>query len=145
MPFLKTASYEELVKRVTPMLLACCIAFLALQGRAFSQTLSQQNLDSLSAVLNLKYSQVTSPALEQRKSDRKNMQRKGYSNILCDVLMNDGFSALISYIKTKMQIEYSISHRPLSLIVPIERGDGKTWSIPLPDDWSFPIDPWKKE
>lgn len=115
------------------------------ETKSQSASIATQNLDSLAAALNTKYAQVTSPALEQRKSDRKNIQRKGYSNILCDELMNDGFGALLSFIKTKIHIEYSIPHRPLALYVPIERSGGKVWSIPLSDDWTFPINPWEKK
>lgn len=109
-----------------------------------SQSLATRNLDSLAKIFNMETSKLTSPALEHRKQVRREMQRGGYSNILSDVLMNDGSSALISYVKTKIQIEYSISHRPLLIIIPIERGEGKTWSIPLQDNWTFPANPWKK-
>ena len=102
-------------------------------------------MDSLAKAFNIKISKLTSPALEQRKHIRREMQCKGYANVLMDLVEGDGFSAIISYIRTQLHIEYSISHQALYVSVPIQGGEGKMWSVPLPDDWSFPIDPWKKE
>ena len=97
------------------------------------------------------------------------MQRSGYSNVLKDALKADGLSALISYVKTKLNIEYSISHRPLSIQIPIggakekkstgfnrkppnqieqvitESNAEQFWEATLYDNWTFPADPWKKK
>jgi hypothetical protein len=106
---------------------------------------AQQDLDSLARALNLEIAKLTSPALEQRKRIRRDMQRSGYATVLSDVLAADSFSAIIAFIRMKLQIEYSISHRPVSLRIKVERGEGKVWSIPLSDDWSFPENPWEKQ
>ncbi|MBX2992505.1 MAG: hypothetical protein KF749_15235 [Bacteroidetes bacterium] len=118
-----------------------------LYSRSASQSpsLSQSDLDSLAQAFNIQISELTSPQLEERKRIRREMQQKGYAIVLTDVLAGDGVNAIISYLKTKLQIEFAISHQPLSLRITIDRGEGKVWDIPLPDDWTFPDDPWKKE
>ncbi len=130
---------------ISLMLLPALFAANAERTVAHSQTFTHQNLDSLAKLLNIEISKLTSPALQERKHIRREMQRKCYANVLSNVLSQDGLSAIISFIKTKLQSEYSISHRPITLFVRIERSGGKVLTIPLSDDWSFPIDPWKKE
>jgi hypothetical protein len=115
------------------------------ETKSQSASIATQNLDSLARRYNIELSKITSPALEERKRVRMAMQRAGYSNVLKDDLDADGFSALVSFIKTKLHIEYSISHRPFVLHIPIQGGEGRTFDLVLHDDWTFPVDPWKKE
>ncbi|MEO8167528.1 MAG: hypothetical protein ABI623_04715 [bacterium] len=110
-----------------------------------SQSLATRNLDSLARLYNTATSKLTSSALEERKRLRKEMQRTGYANVVMDIVGQNSFSALISFIKVKLLIEYSISHRPLTISVPIAGGKGGYWVFALPDDWRFPVDPWEKK
>lgn len=110
---------------------------------AIAQSISNRNLDSLARLYNISVSKLTSPELEERKRIRREMQRSCYANVLSDVLAHDALSALISYVKVKLQIEYSISHRPILLFA--RQGDGRMEPFVLSDDWTFPEDPWKKE
>jgi hypothetical protein len=123
-------------------ILAIALVISRFDAHAQSQSRSIQNWDSLAKVLNINISALTTPEFEQRKELRRSIQRKGYSNVLMDVLSHDAVSALVSFVKMRLHIEYSISHRPLSVYARTARG---TFAIPLPDDWSFPADPWKKE
>jgi hypothetical protein len=107
--------------------------------------LASRNVDSLAAIVQKAISAMTSPAMEERKRIRRNMQREGYANVLIDALSQDGLMSLISFLKTQLHIEYAISHRPIIVNVPIVGGEGKTLEVALPDDWGFPVDPWKKE
>jgi hypothetical protein len=156
-------------QQITSLILACCIAAALSQGRALSQTPPKKQMDSLTRRLSIQLTTLTSPALEERKRVRLAMQRSGYSNVLSDALNGDGLSALISYIKTKLNIEYSISHRPLSIQIPIggakkekntafnrkppsqieqiitESRPEDFWEVTLYDNWAFPPDPWKKK
>ena len=150
-----------LTRILLPVLLGCV-------QQSTSQSLATQNFDSLAAKLNVEISKLTSPKLEERKRIRRAIQRTGYSNVLMDALNFDGLSSLLSFIKTKLHIEYSISHRPLSVQIPIggakkekksfdspfparieqiitESYPEQFWEATLHDDWTFPIDPWKKE
>jgi len=115
------------------------------QGSATAQPqpVGQDNWDSLAAVFNKELSSFTSPILEERKRTRVMLQRRGYSDVLMNILSEDALSAVFSYVRTLLQIEYSISHRPVYLRIPISGGG--TVNIPLPDDWSFPADPWRKD
>jgi hypothetical protein len=63
---------------------------------------------------------------------------------LSDVGAQDGLGALLSFIKSKSHIEYSISHRPLVPSVPRKENGEKLWDIPEIDDWTFPENPWEK-
>ena len=79
------------------------------------------------------------PLREHRKSIRRDFQRRGYANVLLNVIEQDGFSALISFIKMKLQTEYSLDHSPIAY-----RISRKQVEI-VPEDWSFPVDPWKRD
>ncbi|MGA2624566.1 MAG: hypothetical protein ABSF91_11975 [Bacteroidota bacterium] len=78
------------------------------------------------------------PAREHRSYILRDCQRRGYSNMLMDITQRDGFGALLSYLKLKLQLDYSIDRSP---IVYRMRG-GPQLIVPL--DWSFPVDPWKR-
>lgn len=156
-------------RHIASLILACGIAAGLSHGRALAQPISMQHMDSLARRFNIQLTKLTSPALEERKRVRLAMQRSGYSNVLKDALNGDGLSALISYMKTKLNIEYSISHRPLSIQIPIggakkEKNTGfsrkppnqieriiteskaeQFWEATLYDNWTFPADPWKKK
>jgi hypothetical protein len=110
---------------------------------ATAQSPTVPHIDSLSSLLNIEVSKLTSPALEHRKHIRRNMQQIGYANVLEDVIRTDGLRALISYLKMQLHIAFAISHRPLFIHIPIDRSRGKTWSVQLHDDWTFPDDPWR--
>lgn len=128
-----------------PVMIILFLAFLSTSKmNAQSQSLATRNLDSLATLYNIGISKLTSPELEARKQVRLEMQRKCYTDALMDALANDGLSSAISYLKGKLHIEYSISHRPLIVQFPIPGGEGKTWPVALQDDWTFPANPWKK-
>lgn len=58
--------------------------------------------------------------------------------MLMDVTQRDGFGALLSYLKLKLQLDYSMDRSPI-----IYRFRGGAVKV-VPMDWSFPIDPWKR-
>ena len=72
-----------------------------------------------------------------RKTVRRKFQRAGYANTLHDVLAFDAVGALLSFIRTRLQIEYSLPHNTIWF-----RTDAGVL-MPLPEDWTFPADPWK--
>ena len=123
--------------------LALLFCFYSLCGMSFSQTSIYS--DSAARGFALAISKLTSPALEERKRIRCELQRTGYSNVLMDVLANDGLSAMLSYFKVTWHIDFSMSHRPIIIQIPIVEGQGKTYDVALSDDWTFPADPWKKK
>ncbi len=110
-----------------------------------AQLPATENLDSLSGEFRAALTTLTSPALEERRRIRRNMQRKGYAAALLNILGQDGLTAALVFVRMKLHIEYAISHRQLYVHVPVVRGEGRTVALPLSDDWSFPLDPWKRE
>ena len=98
----------------------------------------------------------------------RSAQRKGYAGTLKDMLTNDGLSALLSFLRTRLQIEFSISHEPILVDItypgespaPTEPPaflPRRKFTIVLPTiprqsmrtavdiDWTFPEDPWRRE
>jgi hypothetical protein len=101
---------------------------------------------------------LTSPELEGRKARRTRLQREGYAEVLQGLLAGDDITALLSWIRTRTQLEYSIPSRQLYVFVypPAAKRDtslaarmlpqgGEPIAIPLYDDRSFPIDPWQRQ
>lgn len=78
------------------------------------------------------------PEYYQRKEVLRSFQRRGYAEILSRVYQQDGLSALLAYIKVKLNIELSLNHAPVYFRTPMKL-------VPLPLDWRFPPDPWKRE
>jgi hypothetical protein len=111
--------------------------------------------DSLATAYQRHLLTLTSPELEARKYRRRQLQQQGYAEVLQALLEGDGVSALMSWLRTTLQLEYSLPHRPLYVYVrpPETRRDtslaGRMMSssggyiqIPLREDRSFPVDPW---
>ena len=87
---------------------------------------------------------IRSPELARRKEERRVLQRQGYARMLMDVLNDDGLSALLSYVKVKLQLDFVLSNQPPIYLM---RGDPKfgIQELVIPEDWSFPADPWNRE
>jgi hypothetical protein len=100
--------------------------------------------DSLGQIFSRRLTKISTPAYEHRRQILKELQRRGYANVLMDVVTFDGLSAFATYLKIKLQIEYSLLHTTLFAYFLVPH-TGKQVAIPLPEDWSFPEDPWKKE
>ena len=89
--------------------------------------------------------EMTPPGLREQQRKRAAFQRRGYGEVLTDVLRGDGLGALISYLRVTLWIEYSMPHRIFWIIPPQQAMGSVIPGIPFPDDWSFPPDPWSKE
>ncbi|HTK81218.1 MAG TPA: hypothetical protein VL633_02920 [Bacteroidota bacterium] len=80
--------------------------------------------------------------LMERKSARLRLQRTSYAQVLTDALHHDGISAMFSYLKMNIQLEFSLDHGFLFWIVPPDPVMGVP-GIPFEEDLSFPTDPWE--
>jgi hypothetical protein len=114
--------------------------------------------DSLAAAVRAAMAQMTTPELEARKARRLTLQRQGYASILSQTLRHDGLWALLTYTRTSLQLEYSLPRNTLVVYVPVRqptiRRDSSAFqplsarsgpmAVPLPEDRSFPEDPWRK-
>ena len=79
------------------------------------------------------------PEYYQRKQALRSFQQRGYAEVLINTLEQDGLSALISYLKMVLQIEYSLNHAPVYYVT--KAGE----LVELPIDYDVPEDPWRKE
>jgi hypothetical protein len=84
---------------------------------------------------------MTPRDLVRQKQVRNRYQRRGYPEILCAALSEDGLSALFSYVKLRLHVEFSMPHKAFYIVEPYPGYAG----IPYPEDWNIPADPWKKE
>ena len=83
--------------------------------------------------------------LKKQKQERNTFHRRAYANIVRDFIALDPLGALISYVKASLQIKYSMEHKILWIIPPRVVHGFELPGVAYPDDWSFPIDPWKRE
>ena len=101
---------------------------------------------------------LSTPESKRRKQERREVQRHGYTSTLLQVVRQDGISALIAYARMRLQIEYSLDHAPIYYKASVEFPEGPSSALlrsytldpgpvyfTIPEDWSFPRDPWKKE
>lgn len=133
--------------RVLWFLIITLPAFAAFHAKAQEKSAAADttiNYDSLARIFSQRLAKISTPAYEQRRRLQREFQQRGYANVLMDVITLDGLSALASYVKTKLQIEYSLLHTTLFAYFSVPH-TGKQVAIPLPEEWSFPEDPWKKE
>jgi hypothetical protein len=101
--------------------------------------------------------ELTSPALVQRRAGRLDLQRRGYVHTLSAAVRGNGLDALLAFIRTRLQLEFSLPHEPLVIQFPLVEPDQiprnsrgffslgqRTFSVALSEDWTFPVDPWEK-
>lgn len=100
------------------------------------------SLQSISQYISEHIDELAPTGFKEQKRVRRGFQQQGYSNILYDVLNQDGFGALLSLIKTNLHVEYSMPHITYWIFPTYPKKGGP--AFPCPDDWSFPADPWKK-
>jgi hypothetical protein len=167
---------EEIMKIariVAPALVVALSAFLLAPAshayRFFELVHEQQSkVDSLERAYIQAVAHRSTPKLEERKHLLRSFQRKGYSSVLAEVMRGDGFTALTLYLRTRLQIEYSISHELVMADISAWHGQPiqsdslsnllrskptvllparprEPMMIGLDIDWSFPEDPWKHE
>ncbi len=144
-----------------------CVIILAIgfalgfcSGSAPAQReVKDENLDSLAHSFQAMTKRLTTPEFERRKNVLRMFQRRGYVQVLSDVVAGDGLSALLSLIKVNAQIEYHLPHNRLVFrIPPMEARQSESPSpwhfltpqnqpmdIPLIQDWTFPSDPWSEQ
>ncbi len=111
--------------------------------------------DSAATAFRKALGQLTSPALEQRKSARRALQQTGYATVLYEVVQRDAPGALIMAVRSKARLDYALPSNTLYVTVPIT-GSGRQSGplsvltppsspplrIPLVEDFIFPVDPW---
>ncbi len=120
------------------------IVLLALicAGNSRSQDLTPgyflDSLQSESQIIEKNINRLAPPEYFERQETLRSFQRRGYAEVLHSVCRLDGLSAVLAYVKMKLQIEYSLEHAPVGFAT--LTGE---W-IELPIDWRFPADPWKR-
>jgi hypothetical protein len=113
--------------------------------------------DSLAQAFRVAAANLSSPEMEHRKKMRRELQQNGYAGVLRDVLDGDGLSGLLSAVRMKAQIEYSLPHHTLFVYLKPVAAARRDSTLPgfftmgggpvefaLHDDWTFPVDPWQK-
>lgn len=80
--------------------------------------------------------QYSTPQYLRWKKEIRAFWQHHYSSMLLDVRRGDGLGALLAYLRMKMQLEFSLDHTPICYETPLHS------MIPLPQDWTFPADPW---
>ncbi len=117
------------------------------------------NQDSLARILNAAAARMTSPELIRRKMVRRGFQQRGYSDLLQAVIGQDGFGALLAWMRTRLQLDFHLPHNSLSIYVPVPQtperdsklpgfttfGARQYQEVPLFEDLTFPADPWRRD
>jgi hypothetical protein len=143
-----------------PLQMPLLAAIFCLAGQARAQTSvpaadPAAPADSLQSAYFRALSTLSSPELEARVSRRRTLQQEGYAEVLYEALRGDGLSALMSWLRTTLLLEYSIPRFPLSVTVrgPETRRDTSIAglmlrstesrvTLPLIEDRSYPANPW---
>jgi hypothetical protein len=81
--------------------------------------------------------------LQRQRAIRRVFQRRGYTNVLFQVLSEDVPGAVMAFIKMNIWLVYSTPHHVYMLIPPDP--DHGIPGIPFPDDASYPPNPWKEK
>jgi hypothetical protein len=100
---------------------------------------------------------LSTPALEQRNRNRREMQQRHYAEVLYELIQMDAVGSLLASVRSQAQLELQLPQTPLSVTIPIKQppppqpglpGFTGTPSAPyvvtLFEDRQFPVDPWGK-
>jgi len=96
--------------------------------------------------------------LERRMAERRGVQRSGYCQTLAGVVHRNGLDALLSYIRMRLHLDFSLPHDQLVAYFPsrykvdptpgvpgFATAPNAMTVVPLYEDRAFPRDPWKRE
>lgn len=96
--------------------------------------------------------------LDRRMAARRAVQRSGYCHTLAGVIRRNGLDALLSYIRMRLHLDFSLPHdqlyayipsqykvEPVPGVPPIAGAANAMTVVPLYEDKTFPPDPWKRE
>ena len=117
-----------------------------------------ERLDSLAHAFRAGAAKLTNPELTRRREIRREFQRRGYASILSATLERDGLGGLISWARTKIQLDFHLPHNTLYIFIPVTAPPprdsllpgfttfgSRLVSLPLNEDFAFPEDPWEKK
>ncbi len=121
--------------------------------------IKDENLDSLSRSFQSMTRRLTTVEFERRKNVLRLFQRRGYVEVLSDVVAEDGVSALLSLLRVNAQIANHLPHNQLVFRIPpteVPRPSSTSpwhflapspqpYDVPLVQDWTFPVDPWSDQ
>jgi hypothetical protein len=123
-----------------------------------NQELNESTLDSMALAARKAFAAITNPQLEERMATRRAFQQRAYADILRHTLESDGLGALIAYCRAELRLEFFLPSNTIYTFINIsvpEREDrlpGRLFqyssgpiAIPLPEDRSFPADPWSDQ
>ena len=79
----------------------------------------------------------------RRQAARRELQRRGYTNLLYYGLQGDALSALISYVKLEVQAQLSLSHGFLFWIIPPDPIFNRP-GLSFEEENTFAADPWEE-
>jgi hypothetical protein len=99
---------------------------------------------------------LTTPELEQRKHNRREMQQRHYAEILYEVVQMDPEGALLTSLRSQAQLELRLPNIPLTVAIPVKQPPPPRAGLPgftgspaapyvvaLFEDRRFPVDPWR--
>jgi hypothetical protein len=98
---------------------------------------------------------LTTPALEERKRNRREMQQRLYAEVLYGLVQMDAVGSLLASMRSQAQLEFQLPQTPLSITIPIKQPQAVPPKLPgftgapsppyvvtLFEDKRFPVDPW---
>ena len=122
------------------------------------QTDEDRMADSLARSYRDAVHSLKTPELEQRMEARRRIQKSGYCHTLAAVVGRDGLGALLSYIRMRLHLEFTLPNDQLYAYFPNPIKEeripgvpgfttfGSPWIVvPLEEDRTIPDDPWKRE
>jgi hypothetical protein len=141
-----------------------CLAGFTLSGQRVdaqdqsdpgNQELSESTLDSLAQAARDAVTGIRNVQLEERRATRRLYQQRAYADILRHTRESDGLGALLAYCRAELRLEFFLPRNTIYTYVNIsvpEREDrlpGRLYqhrsgpiAIPLPENRTFPADPW---
>jgi hypothetical protein len=131
------------MRRLMPIMIGLFLVGAATRSQIFSEKVWSDS------VQNIQVSAMHNPperyrsVVEERKTERRTLQRISYARILYDTIHHDAVAALFSYVKMKVHMQLALPHNMLFWIIQpdeVHRIPG----VPFEEEWSFPDDPWKK-
>lgn len=100
---------------------------------------------------------LRTPEFERRVIARRRMQQRHYAEVLYEMALGDAPGAMLTTLRSRAQLKLQLPDNTLYVSIPVEQPPaprsglpGSTgspsppMSIPLPEDRTFPVDPWSR-
>lgn len=91
---------------------------------------------SIHRYIDVNLEKLVTPEYVAWRNNLRRFQQEEYASILFQVRRGDGMGSFVTYLRMALQLELTLNHEQITF------RNAQQQEVALPQDWTFPRDPW---